>query len=269
MSDENNNEENNQGGDPKQEFLNQLPEGLRAEASLQDFTGVEGLAKSFVEARKMIGNKNNVRLPSGEEGDNDWDTVYKKMGRPDAPDGYNLKTPEDVKIDDKVIVEFKQRFHKSGLSPRQAQEIFSDYTGTLKGRHDASVAEKERISKESLEKAEATLRGHWGNPNYETNMGIADKTIEEFGGPDFKALLVENGLEHHPTIKRVFADIAKKYSDDVLPHGPGKSMMTKDDARTERMEMINNPKSALRDMRHAGHDEALKRMEKLMAIEKS
>ena len=66
-----------------------MPEGLRDEPSLQTFDSVDKLAKSYVNAVKMIGGKpeNLITLP--QEGES-RDSLWNQMGRPEQP---NLITP--------------------------------------------------------------------------------------------------------------------------------------------------------------------------------
>jgi len=66
-----------------------MPEGLRDEPSLQTFDSVDKLAKSYVNAVKMIGGKpeNLIQLP--QEGEN-RESIWNQLGRPEQPNGYNF-----------------------------------------------------------------------------------------------------------------------------------------------------------------------------------
>ena len=56
-----------------------LPEGLRAEPSLQTFDSVDKLAKSYVNAVKKIGGDPASLVSIPQEGES-WDSFYNQMG---------------------------------------------------------------------------------------------------------------------------------------------------------------------------------------------
>ena len=75
-----------------------LPEGLRAEPSLQTFDSVDKLAKSYVNAVKKIGGDpaNLVSIPQDGES---WDNFYNQMGRPETPEGYEFGDDPDNELE--------------------------------------------------------------------------------------------------------------------------------------------------------------------------
>ena len=75
-----------------------LPEGLRAEPSLQTFDSVDKLAKSYVNAVKKIGGDpaNLVSVPQDGES---WDNFYNQTGRPETPEGYQFGDDPDNELE--------------------------------------------------------------------------------------------------------------------------------------------------------------------------
>ena len=71
-----------------------MPEGLRDEPSLQTFDSVDKLAKSYVNAVKMIGGNPDNLISIPQEGES-WDSFYNQLGRPEQANGYDFG--EDVK----------------------------------------------------------------------------------------------------------------------------------------------------------------------------
>jgi len=100
-----------------------MPEGLRDEPSLQTFDSVDKLAKSYVNAVKMIGGKpeNLISLP--QEGES-RDSIWNQMGRPEQPDGYNF---EEFGDENGELDGFREFAHDSGLTQQQAENILSLY----------------------------------------------------------------------------------------------------------------------------------------------
>lgn len=97
-----------------------LAEELRADPSLQAFTDLNGLAKSYIETKRMVGQE-KVVLPKGDDDAAGWDALYKALGRPDSADGYQLGVPEG---DDGAFARtFAGWAHAAGLSQRQAAAL--------------------------------------------------------------------------------------------------------------------------------------------------
>ena len=82
-----------------------MPEGLRDEPSLQTFDSVDKLAKSYVNAVKMIGGNPDNLISLPQEGES-WDSFYNQLGRPAQADGYDFG--EDT---DGVLNDFKSFLH--------------------------------------------------------------------------------------------------------------------------------------------------------------
>ena len=76
-------------------FLDSLPEDLRVEPSLRNFTDPASLAKSYVHAQRMIG-ADKIPLPGKTATDEDWANVWSKLGRPQAPSEYQLQFENPV-----------------------------------------------------------------------------------------------------------------------------------------------------------------------------
>ena len=93
-------------------FLDSLPEDLRSESSLQSFKDTGALAKSYINAQKLIGS--SVRIPADDAspeakqeflnkikgidgvvvkptGDEEKGDFFNKLGRPEDKEGYKLQ----------------------------------------------------------------------------------------------------------------------------------------------------------------------------------
>jgi len=112
-------------------LMDLLPEDLRSDPSLQPFKDVPELAKSFVHAQRMIGME-KLPVPGPNATDEDWNVVYDKLGRPEAPDKYELPAPpEGFELDPEMASAFRETAHKLGLLPQQAAGLFDWYTKTV------------------------------------------------------------------------------------------------------------------------------------------
>ena len=103
-----------------------LSDELRAEKSLENIKDVSSLAKSFIHAQKLVG-ADKIPVPNKHATKQDWDAVYKKLGRPETPDGYKFNLPEDQKVNEEGLKVFADHAHKLGLLPNQAEGMVKFY----------------------------------------------------------------------------------------------------------------------------------------------
>jgi len=88
-----------------------LSDEIRADKSLENIKDIEGLAKSYVHAQKLVGS-DKIPVPNKFATDKDWDAVYEKLGRPADAAGYKYDLPEDQKIDEASLKNFSDQAHK-------------------------------------------------------------------------------------------------------------------------------------------------------------
>lgn len=70
-----------------------LPEDLREEPYLKEVKNLEGISRSVVSARKMVG-ANKMTIPTEASSEEEWDNYHKIGGRPDTAADYNYVRPE-------------------------------------------------------------------------------------------------------------------------------------------------------------------------------
>ena len=130
-----------------------LPENLRNEPSLQTFTSVDNLAKSYVNAVKKIGGNPDHLVQLPQEGES-RDNFYNQIGRPETPDGYNFGTePGDNRLDF-----FKDAVHKIGLTQDQATNMLQLYAAVENEQSKAS----DRANADFAVNSQIELKREWG-----------------------------------------------------------------------------------------------------------
>ena len=120
------------GGEVEFDWRSQIPEEIRDHKSLAHFTDVGAMAKSLVNAQSMIG-ADKVAIPGKHATDEDWGEVWRKLGRPDTPDGYELvnEMPEGIEQNDDMLNWFRNTAHEIGMTPTQAQKMLGRYNQFL------------------------------------------------------------------------------------------------------------------------------------------
>lgn len=80
---------------------------------------VDLLLRSYLELERKLGNM--VELPGSSGDPTAWQALYRALGVPDSPEGYDVKVPEGpVEIDPDV----NRRLHAAGFTPQQVQLVY-------------------------------------------------------------------------------------------------------------------------------------------------
>ena len=109
-------------------FMEMIPEDLREHPSLSPIKDVGNLARSFVNAQKLIG-ADKIPFPTNPT-EEDLSNIYSRLGRPETPEGYEFATDGNVITED-VAAEYAGVAHQLGLSPKQAAGILDYYKGSV------------------------------------------------------------------------------------------------------------------------------------------
>lgn len=181
------------GGD----WRSSLSEDLRAEKSLESFKDINGLAKSYIETKRMVGERQGgITLPKPDAKPEEWAAFYGKLGRPDSPDKYELAVPENLPAglawQPDLEKSWRQTAHGLGLTPQQFKAVTDFYNAHRLQELDGATAQLG----EERGKAEADLEKRWGprfGPMFKRNVDLAVRTINKVfdGDPDLIAAAME------------------------------------------------------------------------------
>lgn len=158
-------------------FREHISEELREDPSLSGYKDINSMAKSLINAQKMVG-ADKVAIPGSWATDDDWAQVYSKLGRPDEAASYELDGGELV--DETSMGRFKEMAHKAGLNAKQAQMIISGYTDMV----TEANAQTQTQSEDKQVAMETELKRDWGE-RYDRNLAQANAVLDQFGGEEF------------------------------------------------------------------------------------
>ena len=229
-----------------------LSDEIRADKSLENIKDIEGLAKSYVHAQKMVG-ADKIPVPNKYATDKDWDAVYEKLGRPKSADGYKFDLPQDKKVDEVSLKEFSTQAHKLGLLPGQAQGMVKFYNEmTAKSLQDADG--KALAAREASEK---TLKQEFGQA-YDQKVTQAATLAKSVGATDILNRNLEDGtkLGDHPDMIKVFAQLASKMGEDSIVQASGPTYLTPSQIEKQIGELTQTG-SAYWDKNHPNHTVAV------------
>lgn len=207
------------GGTPAATWMDSLPPEIKGDPSMQMFkdSGISGLAKSWVSAQQLIG-KDKIILPGDKATEEEWATIHAKLGRPEAPDKYELKLPDGQALDEKFAGGFKETAFKAGLSGKQVQQMAEWYAkeagAAVEGKQAASAAELTQA-------LDAYRTGLGGQEKFMARVDVARQAVRALGDEKLTNFLKESGAGSRPEMIEFFAKLAGMMSEDKLRDGTG------------------------------------------------
>lgn len=249
-------------GEGEETWKDTLPDDIKSHPSLESFQGVEDLAKSWVEAQKLIG-KDKVPVPSSPDDKESWDLVFSRLGRPEDPKSYEIdvnEIPEEIPVDEDFLENFKVKAHEVGLLPGQVNELFNWWVNEEKGILD----ELQEKTLGDAQQAEAALRKEWGRA-YDQNISMVKTVIKKFGGEDAQHLM-ESSFANDPAVLKMISKMAKAFSEDQLEGVPSGLTLTPAEAMQEISNIRQNEKHPFYDETHPEHQAAVERMQTLYKL---
>jgi hypothetical protein len=185
---------------------------------------------------------NSVVIPGKDAKPEEVAEFYKKLGRPETKDGYEINKPdnlpEGVPFDPEAVKAFKEYAHAEGFTKPQAEKLFNWYYNLAKNGYDVDSKNKQEAEIKALEEtvktqkaAVAALKDEWkdkfdgniakaviGFRSFAKDMPEAEKLLnvmvkdEKFG---------EIRLGDHPVFNRLFYSIATSTLPDSALSGKG------------------------------------------------
>ena len=211
-------------------FLDSLPEDLRAEPSLKNFSDPAALAKSYVHAQRMIG-ADKIPLPGKSATDDEWRAVYKRLGAPDDPQEYKVEFSDDI-LSSQESSSFRSAAFEAGLNQRQVERMSQFISQSIS---EARNGLEQKVD-EARYNGEQELRQEWGQA-FDQKIEMAYKAANTFLGDtellDTVQLADGRLLGDHPAVVKMFAKLASEIGEDKLIGDTTELVMTPADAQRQ------------------------------------
>lgn len=149
---------------------------LRGYAQNKQWKDPTEAVRSYHGLEKLMGvpPEQIVKLPKDVNAP-EWNDVYKRLGRPDKPEGYTMPAPD--KGGDPEFTKWAQgAFHKANLSTKQAEAMLAGWDEYTKG----VVAAQETARQTALKGEDDTLKKEWGAA-HDQNKELARRAAAKFG----------------------------------------------------------------------------------------
>jgi len=234
-----------------------IPDEVKSDPSFQSIVDVAGLAKSYVNAQKMVG-ADKIVVPGKHATPDDWKAVYNKLGLADSLDSYEIDIPKEGEIDEEMQKEIKETFFKAGVLPNQAQEILKWYV-------DNSAQQTENAQKQEAaaqEEAVGELKKEWGQA-YDSNVQKARMAIKDVDSVELNEWLDKSGNGNNPVLIKAFAKIGDHLKEDTIEDGETNKALSPGDAETEINNILSNRVHPYHNKMHANHGAAVQEVQKL------
>ena len=234
-----------------------ISEEFRQDPNIEKFTEIDALAKSYINATKMIG-QDKVAVPNKNSTEDQWNEVYDKLGRPESADKYSLDVKSDVvPLDNGAVKQFAENAHKLGLSNKQAQGVLEFYKTSMEG-----TAQQSKVDTETAQvQAEQELRQEWGR-EFENNVKKAGALAKANINSDILDLELKSGIRvgDHPELIKGFAKIASMMSEDKIVSPESDSTNKSTDIESQISTITNNTDGPYWNKRHPDHDKTVQQV---------
>ena len=237
-------------GDTPVSWKSSISEEFRNDPNIEKFTEIDALAKSYINATRMIG-QDKVAVPNKNSTEDQWNEVYSKLGRPDTPDKYALNIEsEAVAMDENAIKSFAEQSHKLGLNNTQAQGILEFYKNNMESNMQRATVDTETAQAQ----AETELRAEWGK-EFDSNVSKASALAKANMNPEILDLQMQDGtrIGDHPEIIKGFAKIASMLSEDKLVSTESESVNSMKDIQSEISAITNDTTGPYWNNKHPDH----------------
>jgi hypothetical protein len=247
------------GNNPIASWRDDLSDDIKNDSSLSSFKDVQGLAKSYIHAQKMVGSE-KVAKPRDDWSEADWNGHYDALGRPDSSDGYS--TPPET--DAETLKDYKKALYDAGVSSKQAEGLLAHFAESMKGR---AVTEATN-TREELNATREVLAQEYGR-EAPYKLDLAKSVINKFGSQDLVDALNSTGLGNNPELIKTFASIGELIVEDDVRGGRSTIHL---DGPSNAQSEINTLKQdplfidQLGNRNAVGHNEAVERWNHLHSL---
>ncbi len=247
---------NEQAPTETQSFVDTLPEDIRAESSLQNFTDAGQLAKSYIHAQRMVG-ADKMPVPTNNFTDDDWKETFTKLGVPASPDKYDVNYNLQEGANDQPVKDFISHAHTLGLLPKQLQGVL-DYYGNLE---QSSLDNAQKDQELNRVNNETSLRKEFGLA-YDKKLNQANDVFKNFFAEELAEVKLQDGtsIGNHPGFIKALATMSEKFSEDTISASQESAggLLTPQEAQKEVSKIMGDPKHPYWIKEHPNHDAAVK-----------
>ena len=242
---------------PLSSWKDSISEEYRKDPNIEKFTEADALAKSYINAVKMIGQDKMI-VPNKNFTEDQWEEAYMKMGRPESSDKYSLDVKSDVvSLDEQAIKSFQEQSFKLGLNNEQAKGVLDFYKNNMEAQTQQAKVDAET----SQAQAQNLLRQEWGR-EYDANIAKAKSLATANLSPEVFEMQLADGsrLGDNIDVIKGFAKIANMMSEDKILSTESENQDRSEDIQTEIDQIMNDKAGPYWNKSHPNHDKIVQQV---------
>jgi hypothetical protein len=201
-------------------------EDLKGLTQNKGWDSPEAMAKSYkdLEAFRGASEKELMRVPKGDE---TWDDVYTKFGRPEKFEDYVINVPEGH--DTAFSEQAKEKFFEAGISAENATKLGDWWNETQATAEEAKA--QERVDRWNTE--ETQLKSKLGTA-YNNDIAVANQGAQSAGFSDDVVGSLRDSIGMEQTVNLLTRMQSAMREDSVnpinatSPHGKTKAQLVND-----------------------------------------
>jgi hypothetical protein len=181
-------------------------------AATKGWKSPESAVQSAWHLEKLMGADKagrGVIWPKDENDVDGWKAVYTKLGRPETPEGYDVKLPEGS--DDTYLKSILPALHEAGVPKSKMQKILETHEAFAAKYQEQQENEWAEASNKQFE----SLQKEWGN-DFERNSEMARRATRMAGISKEQAEAIEKVLGVDGAAK-MFAVFGENYVEHASP----------------------------------------------------
>jgi hypothetical protein len=194
------------------DFHRQFPENLRGHKALKEKT-IGEIVQGYVDFQER-----GVLKPGEDATPEERDKFARAIGRPDGPDGYTLRKPDDwpqsVPWSEQAAKDFAAKAYEAGLSKDQAMRLYQKNLKEAKTEYLTAL--DGQMKQQSTWDSE--LRETFGD-NLDRALNTADRAMTLIGEPSVAELLKAKGIARHPGVVRMLNKAWNSIGEDKIFSG--------------------------------------------------
>jgi hypothetical protein len=234
-------------------WRDRLPAEVKGEKFWDTFKTEQDAFKAHAELVKYRGA--NPKIPGPDATPEEKEAFYKRIGRPEKPDLYQIKRPEKMPEGLTYNEELEKGFladaHAAGLTNDQAQKILDHWNTKVAPMLVQGIVAPEKV--------EAALKEAWGT-DFDKQSAARDRTVRTYFSQEMADALDMLPLEMQLVVNKGLARMGEKLSEDSsidLGHRGG-TEPTKADLERKKAEIYSD--KAYTDRAHPMHKNLVAQM---------
>lgn len=191
-------------------------------AENKKYADVPTLVKSARELEKQFLGGDKILVPKEGASEEELSAFYAKIGRPEAPDKYEVTAADGTELDEALAAKFRETAFKSGLPAQMAKPLVEMFNA-----HVVEMTEQaEALRAEAAKTGVASIKKEWG-ASAPQNMAAANRamTLLELTGDDVNAMAdampEKDGKNGTARVLALLARLGTGMGEDLLSGGGG------------------------------------------------